>query len=845
MDSEPEWKLSSLIYQLMNIDVSDSESISVARGIYSLIDSMDLDSQPEPESELISVIKQLISLFSSISGSDSEPETELKSLLTQLISLISSIDSDLDPEPVPELMLLITQVFHGIPSLARGSGLRSCIFRLLSIVDTMEREAKPEHLISMDSEMELESELISLISQLFNAEMESEFVSIIHQIISFVNSMDLDSQPKPESKLMSLTSQILSFFNSMDLDSEPGPLSQLISLISQEHYSSLESELLQLIDEVLDLELESELMSLISQILSLVISMDSKRQKLIFLCPQVEVDFEQGKFHVTGKVHGSNKWRDCLPMFWDQLSLPGEETTRFRCVGCNGEKHGTFEKAPLEIKHPLHPKHSLQLVLLSEHEENMKCYCCDGYLKDIFYCCVACNYVMNVACVEKLPLLSIDHPKWHEHTLAHFPRQASLTCDLCALADSSSPFYICLLCDFVVHQSCLSLPRVIRISRHPHRISFTPSFDQLGNWSCGICRKEINNDYGGYSCIKDGSSYAAHSRCATQSNVWDGKELEGVPEETEEEEKPPFVRISDGVIQHFSHEHHHLKLDENAGRDYDENKQCQACITPIYFSNYYSCIQCEYILHETCANLSRKMHHPIHPHLLTLVNVYDRVVKISAGRKNYKSACSACPWLCTIGFFYVCGEEGCRFKVHVQCATISEPLDHESHIHPLFLTSKPGETRICSVCHYNDYAETFNCIECDFALCFRCATLPPKVRYKHDTHILALSYGKEASTTTYWCEACEGIINLNTGFYICDEYCCVTLHIGCLIGKDLYMKPGSSWLYKDSEVSVLPNNQHMSRPFCSDCENRCPFKIVFQRSGSIFCTTRCMRNSIW
>ncbi|CAA7051680.1 unnamed protein product [Microthlaspi erraticum] len=452
---------------------------------------------------------------------------------------------------------------------------------------------------------------------------------------------------------------------------------------------------------------------------------------------------------------------------------------------------------------------------------------------------------MSVACVEKPPLLSIDQSKWHEHTLTHFPRQASLTCDLCALANSSSPFYVCLLCDFVVHQSCLSLPRVIRISRHPHRISFTPSFDQ-GNWSCGVCRREINNDYGGYSCIKDDCSYAAHSKCATQSNVWDGKELEGEPEEIEEEVMPPFVRISDGIIQHFSHEDHHLKLDENAGSDYDENKQCQACITPVYFGNYYSCMQCEFILHETCANLSRKMNHPIHPHLLTLVTRHDGVIKISSDTDitNYESSCSACPWLCTAGFFYECGEEGCCFKVHVQCATISEPLDQGSHEHPLFLTSKPGEKRKCSICQDDDYTETFNCIECDFALCFGCATLPQKVRYKHDKHTLALSYRKEPSTMTYWCEACERKIKPNKRFYMCDKYCCVTLHIGCLIGKDLYMKPGASWLYNNRKVVVVPNNQHMSRPFCSCCKKRCPYKTLFQRYVFTICSTKCMYHGI-
>ncbi|XP_019084551.1 PREDICTED: uncharacterized protein LOC104709963 [Camelina sativa] len=267
---------------------------------------------------------------------------------------------------------------------------------------------------------------------------------------------------------------------------------------------------------------------------------------------------------------------------------------------------------------------------------------------------------------------------------------------------------------------------------------------------------------------------------------------------------------------------------------------------PIYFGNLYSCMQCEFILHETYANLSRKLHHPIHPHLLTLMGRYEGVMG------NTKNNCSACPWECKTGFFYECGEEECYFRLHVQCATVSEPLDHESHMHPLFLTSKPGERRICSVCKETESRrsfastdETFNCIECDFVLCFKCATLPQKLRYKYDKHMLTLSYGEETtqtSTMMSWCEVCEQAINHKERFYMCDEYCCVTLHVECMLGRDLYMKPGSSW-NNDSAVRMihlLPNNHHMSRPICFVCKKRCLHKLVFFMDPEIvFCSTLC------
>ena len=205
----------------------------------------------------------------------------------------------------------------------------------------------------------------------------------------------------------------------------------------------------------------------------LVFSMNSKWKKPISLCPQVQVRLNEGKFLANPKVRLStrDKW-ECLPVNWEKFMLSGEEeTTHFRCGGCNGDNHKENKKATVEIKHFLHPKHSLRLALM-KGRETRKCYRCDEDLKKIFYYCSPCDFAMNIVCVDKPPVLFMDCPKWHEHTLALFPRKASLTCDLCALTHSNCPFYICPQCDFVAHHSCISLPRVIKISRHHHRLFF-------------------------------------------------------------------------------------------------------------------------------------------------------------------------------------------------------------------------------------------------------------------------------------------------------------------------------------------------------------------------------------
>ncbi|RID65941.1 hypothetical protein BRARA_D01111 [Brassica rapa] len=692
----------------------------------------------------------------------------------------------------------------------------------------------------MDSD--LDPKLMSLISELVSSSLDHdwrEMLSLTTQIVSLVSSMGLDTQQKKlESELMSLIRQTIFLFNSMDMDCQPKPLSELISLVSQKlsrlNFMCRDSELAFLFIHTLRLEPEPELMSLIHQICSLAISMDLGLEKFISLCTQVEVTSDKGELKIKElPTKRYNKWS-------------------FVSRGCKGKNYEGYEKAPADIKHPLHPKHSLRLVFL-EYHTTMPCYICQENLKGILYCCLACNFAIDLACLKKRHVLSIEQPKWHEHTLSLFPSKASLPCNLCSLNHSRCPFYICPPCDFVVHKSCIKLPRIIRISRHHHRISFTPSFAQ-GDWFCGVCRRKINNDFGGYSCIKDGCSYAAHSKCATRSNVWDGIELEGEPEESEDEqEDEPFVRISDTIIHHFSHQQHLLKLDhrhENTGEYFDEDiKQCEACIMPIYFGKFYSCTQCDFILHEACANLSRRIHHPIHAHPLTLVGAYDGVMDYLEDR------CSACAWMCRAGFFYECSKEGCSFTINVQCATVSEPLVSASHKHPLFLTSEPGDWRMCSLCNFSDLSktnETFNCIEseCNFSLCFSCATIPQEARYKHDKHTLTLSPKKERSYARRfvrmylsWCEVCEEKVYADDWFYKCDEYYCVTLHVDCLLGNDRDMKPGSSFFYLDRKVDVLPNNHHMSRPICFTCRRRCPQKIVFQMCGLILCSTFCMRGT--
>ncbi|CAF1707136.1 hypothetical protein Bca4012_005485 [Brassica carinata] len=189
------------------------------------------------------------------------------------------------------------------------------------------------------------------------------------------------------------------------------------------------------------------------------------------------------------------------------------------------------------------------------------------------------------------------------------------------------------------------------------------------------------------------------------------------------------------VIKISSHDHHlsfmyspsiilscgvrHQKVDEN-------------------YRKYYCTKDCTYIVHSNCA---------------TWKDVWDGKELKQEPEEEYENLNS----FEVIGdgiiqhlryshcMRYVCSEGGESINLDVRCAAISEPFDHQLHPHPLFLSNELGIYRPCSMCEKSSFRTLINCIECDFSLCFYCATLPYKVRYEHDEHLLIFSYEENAS----------------------------------------------------------------------------------------------------
>nr|VDC92541.1 unnamed protein product [Brassica oleracea] len=255
-----------------------------------------------------------------------------------------------------------------------------------------------------------------------------------------------------------------------------------------------------------------------------------------------------------------------------------------------------------EMYHPCHP-----LEVAEESEKS--CYFCAAQPKVLYHCSI-CNFSVCFGCTKHPPPLVVEDPKTHKHPLSLFASQISFTCKRCGTKSDDPKPYICVKCNFVVHGNCIGFPRVININRHDHRISFTYHPGRRGprGTHCGFCWGAVSQYYGAYVCSVC-PDYTVHSHCAVNIDVWNGVELEGIPEKSED--IAPFKVVGHNLIRHFSHSKHTLWLLEGIVNIHDvyECIRCDACVSPVGFGPpIYACVDsgCLFFLHEKCANFPIK-----------------------------------------------------------------------------------------------------------------------------------------------------------------------------------------------------------------------------------------------
>ncbi|XP_070667775.1 uncharacterized protein [Malus domestica] len=491
----------------------------------------------------------------------------------------------------------------------------------------------------------------------------------------------------------------------------------------------------------------------------------------------------------------------------------------YACDTCNFNIHKPCAELPLEIHHPIHPKHPL---ILGENYSRT-CGVCNcnqrhriGYI--LSYYCYKCNFCIDLKCASKW------QNDGHEHSFTNIRKPIEFTCDVCRCflyerrtlrcgahvhtlqfstklvscsgcgARDKNFCFRCSRkgCDFELCIPCIKLPLTVRFKYddHPLKLNYASVKNEIDEYFCDICEGKRDSKHWFYSCPD--CDFECHPYC---------------------------IRGSACVL--------HINRNEVARQDdQDEGITCNGCTLPIIRGeSYRSCTEqeidkpCNFSLHINCAKLPQKMLIPLHEHELTLrptAPICD-VFK-----------CDVCESL-SQGFSYRC--EHCNFDLDLYCSFLYErrTLLGGAHVHTLQFSTKFVS---CSGCGALDKNFCFRCSRkrCYFELCIPCIKLPLTVRYKYDDHPLKLNYDSvKNELNEYYCDICEGKRDPKHWFYSCPD-CDFECHPHCIRGRYPQVKLGGSFKRSDHQHNValvykrkseIPNDKRERLLACSKCSGIC------------------------
>ncbi|XP_061994024.1 uncharacterized protein LOC133711967 [Rosa rugosa] len=464
----------------------------------------------------------------------------------------------------------------------------------------------------------------------------------------------------------------------------------------------------------------------------------------------------------------------------------------YRRRKCCFNLHKSCAELPSEIQHPVHCQHPL-FLLNSIQNVKVRCLCNACNQPCIYrYNCSICDFNLHLKCASNWE--NIIGNASHEHQFIVLPMELAdlhINCHICGDYWNGSAYYICSICQLLVHQECASLPHDIKMSGHQHRLKLTWFLEDIypKDQLCVVCRTSVEKSRAVYYC-HECSGYVSHTTCM-------------ILEYFREEENPNRFSADDdeefdddGQIEHFSHQHLLLVNDHRELVQDERTITCEGCIRPIntITETFYSCTNqeqsCHFFLHDICARLPAKMFIPLlHSHVFTLLS-----------RAHSFDGVFQC-FMCSIfnqGFVYSCQECASPagdnlFYLDVECSMYwrDKTLKHESHAHQLLLCTE-WEDVYCRGCGSNIFF-CFSCKKCNYHLCISCVKLPLTGRHRYDEHPLKLTYASaEDELGEYYCEVCEGTRNPAHWFYECKD-CEFDCHPHCILGRYPYVKLGSTY----------------------------------------------------
>ncbi|GLT32920.1 hypothetical protein SLA2020_075500 [Shorea laevis] len=224
-------------------------------------------------------------------------------------------------------------------------------------------------------------------------------------------------------------------------------------------------------------------------------------------------------------------------------------------------------------------------------------------------------------------------------------------------------------------------------------------------------------------------------------------------------------------LNHFSHPHPLVLMEDQEMDKISIIYYCSACQERVDGSSY-NCLECDFCLHKSCAELPREINHPFHPsHPLIL---YEKSQYVQYGR----FVCNSCRKEKGKEFVYHCS--ACEFDLDIRCALIPyliigdfSKLEHFSHQHSLFFIQNhyiDPQYQSCFACEGPISGPICFCFDCNFFLHKKCFDLPLEIKHlSHHKHPLTLLANppphhekcccrlcsKPCKGFVYYCSPCE------------------------------------------------------------------------------------------
>ena len=180
----------------------------------------------------------------------------------------------------------------------------------------------------------------------------------------------------------------------------------------------------------------------------------------------------------------------------------------------------------------------------------------------------------------------VKHNSRNQHLLfrTSHPRSLTSTISCCSSGSIAFDVYKCTICDFYIHIRCAVLPKKIRFHKfdqHPlHLISTGTSSIGSDHNICEVCEEGIECKYWFYRCAK--CDYSFHVNCIPSLGY--------------------LSKVKFGGKFSMSCHFHPLTLTRML--TYGRNEKCGYCnqiILGLVDQAAFSCSQCDYLIHFSCA----------------------------------------------------------------------------------------------------------------------------------------------------------------------------------------------------------------------------------------------------